>query len=216
MRIAVARRRLDDDAGAVAPTPLFLAYVSALVLSVVAAFRGGIDIRSAVDFVLLASIVTGAVLVLFAGVMIWSTRARQRAAALAAARPGALVLGATRTRDLSRSVHALGAEVSFVPIGLTLLADETGIEVWAGSAEHPVRLGRAPWDAVVDIRVAGVTRWGRSIRGITVSVLEGAGIAELPFAVVGAGLGGLSVPAGERLEEIAAALRARQAESIHA
>jgi len=210
-----ARPRLRDDSGAAAPTPLFLAYLAALVLSALAAFRGGVDSRSTADFLLLAAIVTGTVLVLFAGLMIWSTRARQRAAALAAARPGALVLRGTRARGLSRAVRALRTEVPFVPIGLTLLADDSGIEVWSGSAEHPVRLGRAPWDAVADIRVTRVTRWGRSTGGITVSVLDGedAGLVELPFAVLGSGLGGLSVPTGAHLEGLGDALPARRADA---
>lgn len=213
-----ARPRVLDDTGAAAPTPLFLAYLGALALAALACFRGGIDVRATVDFLLLAAIVTGSVLVLFAGLMIWSTRAGQRAAALAAARPGALVLRGTRARGLARAVRALRTEVPFVPIGITLLADDSGIEVWSGSAEHPVRLGRAPWDAVADIRVTRVTRLGRSVGGITVSVRDGAdgALVELPFAALGSGLGGLSVPTGVQLESLVEALRARRADAVPA
>ncbi len=215
--VGSARPRLVDDRGAAAPTPLFVAYVVALALSAVATFRGGVDARAIADFVLLAATLTGAALVLFAALMIWATRGRQRASALAAARPGALVLRGTRARGLAAAVRALRSEVPFVPIGVTLLADHRGLEVWSGAAEHPVRLGRAPWDAVADVRVTHVTRFGRSTGGITVSVLDGVdgGVVELPFAVLGSGLGGLSVPKGPELELIVESLRDRRADSVH-
>ncbi len=209
-----ARPSLAEDTGAASPTPLFLAYVASLGLSALGAFRTGVDARSAVDFLLLASILTGAALVLFAGLMIWSTRAGQRVAALAAARPGALVLRGMRARGLRSAVRALRAETPFVPIGLTLLADDSGFEVWGGSAEHPVRLGRARWDEVVDVHVAHVTRWGRASDGIVVTVAEDDRIVELPFAVLGSGLGGLCVPTAEELAGYVDALRERRMDSV--
>ncbi len=212
------RVRAADDTGTAAPTPLFLAYLVSLALAAVAAFFGGFGTDAVIDFLLLAAIVTGGVLVLFAVLMVWSTRAGHRAAALAAARPGALVLRGGRARGLRRAVRALRTEVPFVPIGLTLLADTTGFEVWCGSAEHPVRLGRVPWESVADIRVTRVTRLGRATGGVTVTVLDGAAGAgvELPFAVLGSGLGGLAVPDGPELEQIVCALRARRAASVDA
>jgi hypothetical protein len=213
-----ARARVADDSGAAAPTPLFLAYLGALVLAAAAAFHGGFGTDAVVDFLLLAAIVTGSVLVLFAVLMVWAARAGHRAAALAAARPGALVLRGGRAHGLRRAVRALRTEVPFLPIGLTLLADDTGFEVWCGSAEHPVRLGRAPWEAISDIRVTRITRLGRATGGITVTVLDGADGAgvELPFAVLGSGLGGIAVPAGPELEQLVCALRTRRAASVEA
>jgi hypothetical protein len=206
------------DSGSAAPTPLFLAFLGALVLCGVAAFHGGFALSSVTDFLLLAAIVTGATLVLFAGLMVWSTRAGHRVAVIASLRPGAVVLRGARARGLRSAVRSLHTDVPFVPIGLTLLADDTGFEVWAGSPEHPLRLGRAPWESVVDIRVTRVTRWGRATGGFTVTVVSGpdAGRTELPFAVLGAGLGGLSAPTGAELERIVEALRERRAESVSA
>lgn len=213
-----ARARVADDAGTAAPTPLFLAYLASLGLSAAAAFFGGVGTDAVVDFLLLAAIVTGGVLVLFAVLMIWSARAGHRVAALATARPGAIVLRGGRARGLRRAVRALRTDVPFVPIGLTLLADDTGFEVWCGSAEHPVRLGRVPWERVADIRVTRVTGLGRATGGITVTVLDGSDDAgvELPFAVLGSGLGGLAVPDGPELEHIVCALRARRAAGVDA
>lgn len=212
------RARVVDDAGATAPTPLFVAYISSLGLSGAAALRGGVGEHAMADFLLLAALVSGTVLVLFAGVMIWSARAGQRAAVIAAARPGAVVLRAGRATGARRAVRALRTEVPFVPVGLTLLADHTGFEVWCGSPEHPVRLGRAPWDAVSDVRVTRVSRLGRASGGITVTVLDGAGGApvEIPFVILGSGLGGLAVPSGPELEHIACALGARRIEALEA
>lgn len=213
-----SRVRAADDTGSAAPTPLFLAYLASLGLSAFAAFFGGLGTDAVIDFLLLAAIVTGGVLVLFAVLMIWSARAGHRAAALSTARPGALVLRGARARGLRRAVRALRTDVPFVPLGLTLLADDTGFEVWCGSAEHPVRLGRASWERVADIRVTRVTRLGRATGGITVTVLDGpdeAGV-ELPFAVLGSGLGGLTVPDGPELENIVCTLRARRAAGVEA
>lgn len=212
------RARVADDTGTAAPTPLFLAYVCSLALSGAAALRGGMSADAMADFLLLAAIVSGTVLVLFAVVMIWSARAGQRAAVIAAARPGALVLRAGRASGARRAVRALRTEVPFVPLGLTLLADHTGFEVWCGSPEHPVRLGRAPWDAVADIRITRVTRLGRASGGITVTVLDGAGGApvEIPFVVLGSGLGGLAAPCGTELEHIVCSLRDRRIAAVEA
>lgn len=182
------------------------------------ALRGGMRSEAMIDFLLLAAIVSGAVLVLFAVVMIWAARAGQRAAVLAAARPGALVLRSGRASGVRRAVRALRTEVPFVPLGLTLLADHTGFEVWCGSPERPVRLSRAAWDAVADIRVTRVTRLGRASGGITVAVLDGDDGApvELPFVVLGSGLGGLGAPSGPDLERIVCALRERRTASVGA
>src|SRR5690606_16409273 len=147
--------------------------------------------------------------------MIWAARAGQRAAVIAAARPGAIVLRAGRARGARRAVQALRAEVRFVPLGLTLLADDMGFEVWCGSPEHPVRLGRVAWDAVAEVRVSRVTRLGRASGGITVVVRDasdGAAV-EVPFLVLGSGLGGLGAPTGPQLEHIACALGARRAQT---
>jgi hypothetical protein len=210
--------RAADDTGTATPTPLFLAYLGALVLAAGAAFRGGFGTDAVVDFLLLAALVTGSVLVLFAVLMIWSARAGLRVAAIATARPGALVLRGGRARGLRRAARALRTDVPFVPIGLTLLADDTGFEVWCGSAEHPVRLGRAPWEAVSDIRVTRVTRLGRATGGITVTVLDGRdgeGV-DLPLVVLGSGLGALGALAGTELEQLVCALRSRRAASVDA
>ncbi|RQP08816.1 MAG: hypothetical protein EAS51_13565 [Microbacteriaceae bacterium] len=211
-----ARPRLRDESGAAAPTPLFLAYVATLGLSALGAFSGGVDSRAVVDFLLLASIVTGAALVLFAGLMIWSTRAGQRTSALAAARPGALVVRAMRAHGLRAAVRRVGIETPFVPIGLTLLADDAGFEVWGGSAEHPVRLGRALWDEVVEVRVAHVARLGRGTDGLVVTVADDDHTVELPFAVVGSGFGGLWAPAGGELERFVLAMLDRRTGAVHA
>ncbi|WP_284299479.1 hypothetical protein [Homoserinibacter gongjuensis] len=63
-----------------------------------------------------------------------------------------------------------------------------------------------------------MTRLGRATGGITVTMLDGAdetGV-ELPFAVLGSGLGGLAVPDGPELEHLVCALRARRAASVDA
>ncbi|MFT4028739.1 MAG: hypothetical protein QM675_02595 [Protaetiibacter sp.] len=206
------------DEGAASPTPLFFAFLGALVLCGAVAFRRGFAPGGVTDFLLLAAIVTGTTLVLYAGLMLWATRAGQRVQVIAALRPEALVLHGARARGLRSAVRSLHTDVPFVPIGLTLLADQTGFEVWAGSPEHPIRLGRAPWESVADIRVTRVALWGRAAGGITVTVVPGpdARLVELPFAVLGAGLGGLSAPSGAELEQLAEVLRARRAESLDA
>lgn len=208
----------SDDAGSAPPTPLFLAFLGALALSAVAVFWNGFGVGAVADFLLLAAVITGATLVMYAFLMIWATRAAQRADALALARPGALVVRAGRARGLSRMTRALRTEVPFVPLGLTLVADHTGLEVWVGPAEHPIRLARAPWEAVVEVRVTRVTRFGRAAGGLTVIVRDGEGGAavELPVAVLGSGLGGLSVPTGVELEAIAEAIRERRTAAQHA
>lgn len=205
-----ARPRLRDDAGAATPTPLFLAYLVTLALSGFAIFGSGVTEHALLDFLLLASIVTGAALVLFAGLMIWSTRGGHRAALIGAARPGSVVLRAMRARGLRAAVRKLKVEVQFVPIGLTIVADDSGFEVWGGSAEHPVRLGRSRWDEVAGIRVAHVARLGRASDGLLVSIIDGDRVVDLPFAIIGAGFGGLFAPPAVEIEAAVAALEERR------
>jgi len=204
------------DDGSAAPTPLFLAYVTSLALAAVVAFRHGFAAGAVADFVLLAGSVTAGALALFVVALVWSARARQRATELERSRAGAVVVRATRADGLERAVRALPADGPLVPLGMTLLADETGVEVWCGSAERPLRLGRVPWEAVSDIRVARITRCGRATGGITVIVSDGRTRVELPFGVLGSGLGGLASPSGAQLERMADALRTRRSASIGA
>ena len=213
---APARGRAADDSS-IAPTPLFVGYVSSLALAAAVSFRRGIEASAIADFLLLAASVTAGALALFAVVLVWSARARQRASELERLRPGAVTLRATRADGLERAVRALPADVPFVPLGMTLLTDDTGVEVWCGSAEHPLRLGRAPWEAVLGIRVAHIARWGRATRGIVVTVSDGRGAhIELPFGVLGSGLGVLAVPEHAELERMAESLRARRPTRVEA
>ena len=200
------------DAGRASPTPLFLGFLGALVFSAIVAFHSGFTLAAAADFLVLSAIVTGTVMIMFAGAMIWATRAAQRASVLAAARPGAVVLQAQRAPGLAQAVHVLRAEVRVVPIGLTIVADDSGLEVWCGSAEQPLRLGRAPWHAIAEVRATRVTRWGRAGGGITVTLTDDPDAAptELPFAIVGQGLGGLFAPSGRRLEAVVDALETQR------
>jgi hypothetical protein len=198
--------------GRTTPTPLFLGFLGALALSAVMAFHDGLTLNAAVGFLMLAAVIAASVLGAFTIVMIWGARAGQRAEVLAQARPGAVVLRAQRAPRLAGAVHALNAEVAVVPLGLTIVADDAGFEVWSGSPEHLLRVGRAPWDAVADIRVTRVTRMGRGGGGIVVTVLgaPGEAVVELPFALVGVGMGGLFAPTGARLTSIVAALETRR------
>lgn len=200
------------DAGRASPTPLFLGFLGALVLSAVVAFHGGFTLLAAADFLVLTAIITVTVMIIFVAAMIWAARAAQRAAVLAAARPGAVVLQAQRAPGLAQGLDALRAEVLVVPIGLTIVADDSGLEVWSGSAEQPLRLGRAPWQVIAEVRATRVTRWGRAGGGITVTLAGDPDAApiELPFAVVGHGLGGLFAPSGPRLEALVDALELRR------
>ncbi|MCS0498711.1 hypothetical protein [Protaetiibacter mangrovi] len=210
-----ARPALVDETGAWAPSPLFSAFLGALGLSGALAVHSGADASALADFLLLASLVAGSTLVLFAGLMIWAARAGQRVAELAALRPGAVVLRGARVRGLGAAMRRLHPDVAFLPVGITLLADETGFELWSGSPEHPIRLGREPWERVDVIRVSRVTRWGRAVGGVTLEVRTCAGDSvELPLGVLGAGLGGLAVPSGLELETIVARLRDRRDESV--
>src|SRR6218665_1152083 len=207
---------LAVDAGRAAPTPLFLGFLGALAVSAILAFRGGFTIMAVADFLLLAAVITGTVMAVFIAAIIWATRAAQRASVLAAARPGAVVVRAQRAPGLAQGVHALHAEVLVVPIGLTIVADDSGLEGWCGPAEQPLRLGRAPWHLVAEVRTTRVTRWGRAGGGITVTLSDDADGAptELPFAIVGHGLGGLFAPSGRRLEALADALDARRTAAL--
>ncbi|AYF97499.1 hypothetical protein [Protaetiibacter intestinalis] len=199
-----------------APTPLFLGFLGALVVVGGVAFRAGFTVSALADFLLLAAIVTGLVLVVFAWLMIWATRAAQRAERLAAARPGAVVIRAVGSRGLRRAVAALRTEVAFLPLGFTVVADRTGIEVWGGSAEHPLRIGRAPWDAVADIAIVRVSRAGRAADGLSVAILDGVegSRVELPIAVVGYGLGGLFAPRRPQLLELHRELTVRRSAAL--
>lgn len=199
----------------VPPTPLFLAYLGSLALAGAACFRDGVGVTAVSEFLVLAAVVTGSTLLMFATLLLVGARAHQRTNVLAEARPGALIVPAVDARGVHRAARALRIEVSGLPISLSLLADDTGFEVWSGSPEHPVRLGRAAWQHVLCVRVADVTRWGRVTAGLVVTVVgyDGAAV-ELPFVVRGAGLGGLAArPAGE-LEALVAELRARRTASV--
>lgn len=195
-----------------APTPLFLGFLGALALSAAITFHDGLSLTAAADFLAIAAIIAVMVGIAFATAMVWGVRAAQRADVLAQARPGAVVLRAQRAPGLAPAAHALRADIPVMPIGLTLVADDSGIEVWSGSPENLLRVGRAPWHAVADVRATRVTRMGRAGGGIVVTVLDPSGDAmtELPFAIVGVGLGGLFAPTGARLEAIVAALNARR------
>lgn len=212
-RVLARARVLIDDAGQSAPTPLFIAFLTAIALTAIFAFRRGVSVTATLDFLVLATAVSLAALTAFGFLLLWSTRAGHRASNLAAARPGATVIRGTRAFGLTRAVRASQTTMPFVPLGLTLIADDTGFEWWAGSAEHPVRLGRTPWESIDAVRATRVTRWGRLTGGITVgtSSEDGAEALELPFAVMGAGLGGLFSPEATEIEELVAALDARRA-----
>lgn len=204
------------NAGAASPTPLFLGFLGALVVVAAVAFCRGPSTEALIDFLQYAAVVTGCVLAAFALTMIWAARAAQRADGLARARPGATVIRAVRARGLRRAVTALRTEVPFLPFGLTLVADDTGIEVWGGSAEHPLRVGRASWEAVAAIEPIRAIRWGRAADGLAILVfdgVDGASVA-LPVAVIGAGLGGLSAPGREELDALVGVLRARRGEAL--
>lgn len=202
--------------GHVTPTPLFLGFLGALALSAVMSFHSGLSLAAAVDFLLLAAVIAVCVLTAFTIALVWAARAGQRAEVLAEARPGAVVLRAQRAPGLAPAVHALSAEIPVVPIGLTIVADDSGIEVWSGSPENLLRIGRAPWHAVVGIRATRVTRMGRAGGGIIVTVVDPSGesMAELPFAIVGVGLGGLFAPTGARLEAMVTALNVRRVAAV--
>ncbi len=215
MQMSRVRERawaLIDDAGTSSPTPLFIAFVTTLALAALFAYRGGPSTNATLDFLVLAATVSVAVLGAFGGLVLWSTRAGHRAANLAAVRPGAVVARSTRAAGLQRAMRTLPNRPPFVPLGLTLLADDTGVELWAGSAEHPLRLGRAPWEAVADVRVTHVTRWGRAADGISVSIRGGehGSTVELPFALVGSGLAGLFTPPREELDALVVELERRR------
>ncbi|QEO09299.1 hypothetical protein [Protaetiibacter larvae] len=205
---------LARDTGRSAPTPLFLGFLGALVLVGAFAFRRGLSLASTADFLMLAAIVTGAVLVAFSISMIWATRTALRASELERARPGALVVRAMRVRGMLSVAPALDAESPRVPLGITLLADDTGLELWGGAAEHPARLARIPWESVDDIRRTAHTRWGRAAAGITVHAMCHGAAVELPLAIVGAGLGGLFAPDEERIDDLVAGLHARRLRAL--
>lgn len=206
----------DRSTGAASPTPLFLGFLGALAVVAVVAFWNGFSTAALVDFLQCAAVVTGCVVVAFALTMIWAARAVQRAEGLAHARPGATVVRAVRARGLRRAVTAVRTEVPFLPFGLTLVADDTGIEVWGGGAEHPVRIGRAPWEAVAAIEPTRAIRWGRAADGLAITVRDGVDDApvSMPVAVVGAGLGGLSAPPRAELDALVAELEARRAAAL--
>ncbi|WP_167050471.1 hypothetical protein [Salinibacterium sp. ZJ77] len=211
-RVRDRARALIDDAGTSSPTPLFIAFVTTLALAALFAYRGGPSATATLDFLVLAATVSAAALGAFGGLVLWATRAGHRAANLAAVRPGALVIRSTRVAGLRQALRTLRPRPPFVPFGLTLLADDTGVELWAGSAEHPLRFGRVPWEAVAGIRVTHVTRWGRAADGISVSLLDGThgAAVELPFALVGSGLAGLFTPPREELDALVAELERRR------
>lgn len=207
----------DDDlvasgCEAATPTPLFLAFLGALLLSAVFTLHGGVTRSSVADFLFLAAIISGSVIAAFGGIMIWATRAGQRASELARIRPGATVIRGTRTPELAKRLIAVGRTGRFVPVGVTVVADETGIELWSGAAEHPVRIARTQWASVADVRSTRIARWGRVTKGIVVTVVDrrdGSHI-ELPFAVTGAGLGGVFSPPWAEVLAHVDALRARR------
>ena len=104
----------------------------------------------------------------------------------------------------------------YLPFGLTLVADDTGFEWWAGSAEHPIRLGRVRWEAVTEVAAAHMSVGGRARMGVRIVVDRGAGEpVDLPFSVIGAGLGGLFTPSAAQLEALVETLQQRRA-SLHA
>ncbi|TXK19226.1 hypothetical protein [Homoserinibacter sp. GY 40078] len=209
--VLLLRALRTDDRGHAAPTPLFLAFLGALVLAAAFAFRTGFDASTVRDFLLLASIVSGCVLLAFVGIMVWATRAGHRAAVLSASRPGAVVIRAMRSRGLASAAAGMASGRRVLPIGITLVADDGGIEVWGGPAEEPVRIARAPWQSVQAIRVGRVNRAGRASDGLlfTVGIAADGGV-ELPVAVVGTGLGGLSSLTPAALERLAGGLEARR------
>ncbi len=203
-------------AGHASPTPLFLGFLGALGLSAAVSFSGGVTLTAAVDFLVLAAVVALSVLTAFGVAMVWSVRAGQRAAVLSQVRPDAVVVPAQRAPGIARGAHALGVDLPVMPLGLTLVADDSGLEVWSGSPENLLRVGRAPWHRVAGIRATRVTRMGRSGGGIVVTVTDGSddNVVELPFAIVGAGLGGLFAPGGARLDAIVASLEARRVDAL--
>lgn len=215
-RLPARARALVDDAGQSAPTPLFIVFLATLAVVTVFSFRSGASLSATVQFLLLAGAVSVAALIVFGMLLLWSARAGHRAAHLAQLRPGATVVRATRAFAVPAAARASGMPTRYLPFGLTLVADDTGFEWWAGSAEHPVRLGRVRWEAVTEVTAAQMGVGGRARSGVRIVVDRGAGDqVELPFSVIGSGLGGLFTPAAAQLEELVATLRQRRA-SVHA
>ena len=197
------------DAGRASPTPLFLGFLGALVFSAIVAFRSGFTLigdgrlpgadrdrhRHGHDHVRRRD-----------------DLGRPRRAARIRARRGAP--GRGRPAGPAGAGAGAGGARACAPRCWWCRSDSPSwpttadSRCGAGSAEQPLRLGRAPWHAVAEVRATRVTRWGRAGGGITVTLTDDADGAptELPFAVVGHGLGGLFAPSGRRLEALVDAL----------
>lgn len=179
------------------------------ILRVVIAWRGESPAAALRDAITQSAIFGACLVVLFAIFALWQSGTVRRNRSLRAERLDAVVLSSgrsPRTVDALRSLAGADSSELSVPLGLSLVADPVGLEVWGGWAQARL-IASFPWVKVQSVEVTNVAELGRRSRGLLFNVIGQGGVVELPFIITGRGFAGL-YPERERvLEDVAHEMR---------
>lgn len=150
-----------------------------------------------------ASVLVGVVALVLFLVGIVEAIAEVRNYRLSRRRPTALLLPSVQSDELVEAVQLLsqleGFRIAPPPFSLSLLIDESGIELWTGVISLS-RYARWTWDTV---RSASFTRFRKqNWRGLQLGIAAGDRVVHLSFPIFGAGpLGAYTLSEG-RLQAI--------------
>jgi hypothetical protein len=122
-----------------------------------------------------------------------------RARVLSRRFPSAVVVTATRTRDLKNALRMSG---DMLPSIFSLLATPTGIEVRTSATEARAEWS-LDWKSVLSLSIDHVDGGSRTYRALVVEVRTSADPVFLPFVVTGGGLFGLFELRHESLADLA-------------
>lgn len=194
-----------DDQGAKGQRPLIFGRLGADLVFFVLAFLGYCLIlfaraRSLGATVTLEGVIRQNIgwavlgLLLFAAVVAWRVGYFVRARQLARTRTSAVIFDTGRAKALGDVIPSLSpAQLTSDPpwpLGLTAVADESGLTLWGGWRELCEYLNLR-WEDVTSIQFTEVAELGRRSRGIVVRVRSEPGEVDVPLVVTGSGLAGL-------------------------
>lgn len=139
-------------------------------------------------------VAVGLTFAVYGSAAIWNLGTLLRNRRIRVARPGSLILGGVRSRELVEAVPRLGKDLQSldhsVPLSLSLTFSSQSVEMWTGWG-RPEKVFSFEWKDVEQIRFVEIAELGRRSRGIELAIRSDPGTTNVPFIVTGRGPAGL-------------------------